>query len=34
MKDKEKEKKNKTRYLSPSFKKGAVKEKKDDTDED
>ena len=34
MKDKEKEKKNKTRYLSPSFKKGAVKEKKDDDESD
>ena len=34
MKDKEKEKKNKNRYLSPSFKKGAVKEKKDDDESD
>ena len=35
MKDKEKEKKSKQRYLSPSFRKGAVKEKKEgDNDDD
>ena len=33
MKDKEKDKKNKQRYLSPSFRKGAVKEKKEEEDD-
>ena len=32
-KDKDNEKKNKTRYLSPSFRKGVVKEKKEEEDE-
>ena len=33
MKDKEKEKKNKQRFLSPSFRKGVVKEKKEEEEE-
>ena len=33
-KEKEKEKKSKQRYLSPSFRKGAVKEKKEEDDDD
>ena len=33
MKDKDKDKKNKARYLSPSFRKGAVKEKKEEDDD-
>ena len=33
MKDKEKEKSTKGRYLSPSFRKGVVKEKKEDDDD-
>ena len=33
-KDKEKEKKSKQRYLSPSFRKGAVKEKKEEEEDD
>ena len=34
MKDKEKEKNSKVRYLSPSFRKGVVKEKKEEDDDD
>ena len=34
MKDKDKDKKNKQRYLSPSFRKGAVKEKKEEENDD
>ena len=33
MKDKDKDKKNKGRFLSPSFRKGVVKEKKEDDDD-
>ena len=33
MKDKDKDKKNKQRYLSPSFRKGAVKEKKEEEED-
>ena len=33
MKDKDKDKKNKQRFLSPSFRKGAVKEKKEEDDD-